>query len=291
MKNLKSEQNNFSVEKTMKFFFPLLLLLLFSFRANAQYFYKDIWSNAQVIKEFSILKNENLKTVKIKSFEDDGEPSEGFFCEKKINKNYTQSQMISRSYITGQSLLVSDYKDGRPVKTTDNTPTTTSTTQYEYDSKGNLATVQTITKADDDSGEITETHEYFYDGNSPAKMLRKKNNVLISTIHFVSDASGNIIEENVEGSGSKDKKYFYYYDDKSRLTDVVHFNEIANRLLPNYMYEYNSANQPKQMISTEEGGNNYFIWKYTYNDKNLRETEKCFSKEKRLLGTIQYVYK
>ena len=78
-------------------------------------------------------------------------------------------------------------------------------------------------------------------GNIPVKMLRKKNNVLISTIHFVSDANGNIIEENVEGNSSTDKKYFYYYDDKNRLTDVVHFNEIAKRLLPNYMYEYNSA--------------------------------------------------
>jgi hypothetical protein len=272
--------------------FPFLLLLLFSFQTNAQYFYKDIWSNGQLIKEFSILKNENLKTVKIKSFEDDGEPSEGFFCEKKINKNFTQSEMISRSYITGQSLLISDYNnEGRPIKTTNNTPTTTSITHYEYDSKGMLTTVQTVTKADDDSGEITETHEYLYNGNSPVKMLCKKNNVLISTIHFVSDVNGNVIEENAEGNNSTYKKYFYYYDDKSRLTDVVHFNERARRLLPDYMYEYNSFGQPRQMISTEEGGNNYFIWKYTYNDKNLRETEKCFSKEKRLLGTIEYEYK
>jgi YD repeat-containing protein len=296
MKNLKLKQTNLSPEKTMKFlfnfFFPFLSLLLFSFHTNAQYFYKDIFSNEQLIREFSILKNENLRTVKIKSFEDDGEPSEAFFCEKKIDKNFTQSEMISRSYITGQSLLVTNYnKEGRPVRTTDNTPTTTSTTQYEYDSKGRLTNVQTVTKADDDSGEITEIHEYLYNGNSPVKMLCKKNNVLISTIHFVSDATGNVIEENAEGNNPGSKKYFYYYDDKSRLTDVVHFNERARRLLPDYMYEYNSFNQPMQMISTEEGGNNYFTWKYTYNNKNLRETEKCFSKEKRLLGTIEYEYK
>ena len=295
MKNHKTKQTYFSPEHTMKFlinfFFPFLLSLLFSFRTNAQYFYKDIWSNTQLIKEFSILKNEHLKTIKIKSFEDDGEPSEGFFCEKKINKNYTQSEMISKSYITGQSLLVSDYNDeGRPVKTTDNTPTATSTTQFEYDNKGRLTKVLIVTRADDDSSQIEETREYFYDKNAPVKMLRKKNNVLISTINFVSDANGNITEENAEGNNNTDKKYFYYYDDKGRLTDVVHFNVIARRLLPNYMYEYNSLNQPKQMISTEEGGDNYFIWKYTYNDKNLRETEKCFSKEKRLLGTIEYEY-
>jgi YD repeat-containing protein len=296
MKNIKLKQTGFFHGNTLKFLsnflYVFILLILFSFRSNSQYFYKDIWSNEQAIKEFSILKNENLKIIKIKSFENDGQPSDGFFCEKKINKNYTQSEMLSKSYITGQSLLVSDYNNaGHPVKTTDNTPTTTSTTLYEYDSEGRLTKVETVTKADDDLAEITESHEYFYEGNSLVKMLRKKNNLLISTIHFVNDASGNVIEENIDGGSSTDKKYFYYYDSKNRLTDVVHFNERAGRLLPDYMYEYNSFNKPNQMISTEEGGNNYFIWKYNYNDKNLRAAEKCFSKEKRLLGTIEYEYK
>ena len=276
-------------------FYPVFLTIAcsISISVNGQYYYKDIWSNLQLVDEFKLLKNDNLKTIKIKSFEDDGEPSEGFFCEKKINKSYTQSQMISKSNVTGQSLLVSDYNaNGQPVKTTDDTPTSTSTTEYEYNQNGQLKVIRTVTKGDDDSETITETHEYFYDEKGrPTKMLRKKSDVLIATIHFVSDSIGNIIEENVEGNSATDKKYYYYYDDKNRLTDVVHFNERAQRLLPNYMYEYNTLNQPKQMISTEEGGNNYFIWKYTYNDQNLRETEKCFSKARRLLGTIQYEYK
>jgi YD repeat-containing protein len=275
-------------------FYPFFSLLFFVFTisANAQYYYKDIWNNQQLVKEFNILKNANLKTIQLKSFEDDNQPSEGFFCEKKINKNYSQSQMMSKSNVTGESLLVSDYNaNGQPVKTTDNTPTTTSTTEYEYDQNGQLKMLRTITKADDDSEEITETHEYFYDEKGrPLKMLRKKGDVLVSTIHFLSDANGNIIEEDVDGNSSNDKKYYYYYDDQNRLTDVVHFNARAQRLLPNYMYEYNAQNQPEQMISTEEGDNSYFIWKYTYNDKNLRATEKCFSKERRLLGTIEYAY-
>ncbi|MEO8416120.1 MAG: hypothetical protein ABI472_20835 [Ginsengibacter sp.] len=278
--------------KGVCFFTFFTITFLFSFSLSAQYYYKDIWNNQQLMKEFAVLKDNNLRIVKIKSFEDDGQPSDGFFCEKKINKNYTQSQMISKSNITGQSLLVSDYNPkGQPIKTTDDTPTITSITQYEYDSDGRLSGTRSVTKADDDSGEIIETHEYFYDekGN-PAKMLRKKNNFLVSTILFVVDSTGNVTEEEVEGNSNIDKKYYYYYDERNRLTDVVHYNERAKRLLPNYMYEYNSLNQPKQMISTEEGGNNYFIWKYTYNDKNLRETEKCFSKERRLLGTIAYQY-
>ena len=292
---LKQSKFSYKMIKRSVIFYPALLLLtcIFSISANGQYYYKDIWNNLQLVKEFNLLKNDNLTTIKIKSFEDDGEPSEGFFCEKKINKNYTQSQMISKSNVTGQSLLVSDYNaNGQPIKTTDDTPASTSITEYEYNEHGQLKMIRTITKGDDDSESITETHEYYYDDKGhPSKMLRKKGVILISTIHFVSDSSGNIIEEDVEGNSATDKKFYYYYDDKNRLTDVVHYNERAQRLLPNYMYEYNTLNQPTQMISTEEGGNNYFIWKYTYNDQNLRETEKCFSKARRLLGTIQYEYK
>ncbi len=267
------------------------LCLASFFDCNAQYYYKDIWNNEQLLKEFSILKNNNFRIIKVKSFEDDGEPSEGFFCEKKLNKNFTQSQMISKSYITGQSLLTSDYNtNGKLIKTTDETPTTSSVTNYTYDNNGRLALMEIVTKGDGDSMQITETHEYTYDDKGrPEKMIRKKNGISISTIHFVSDSSNNIIEEDAEGNAS-DKKYFYYYDDKNRLTDVVHFNERANRLLPNYMYEYTSAGLPKQMISTEEGGDNYFVWKYTYNEQGLRATEKCYSKERRLLGTIEYTY-
>lgn len=296
MKYIKLNQSKFSCKMTKKskIYFPAFFLLacMFSFSVHAQYYYKDIWNNQQLMKEFSLLKKDNLKTIKIKSFEDDGQPSDGFYCEKKINKNYTQSQMISKSNITGQSLLITDYNaEGRPVKLTDNTPTTISTTQYEYDNLGRLSVMRMMTKADDDSSGISETHEYFYDDKGrPVKMLQKKNNVLISTMQFVSDSTGNIIEEDIKSNNSALKKYYYYYDDKNQLTDVVHYNERAKRLLPNYMYEYTSFNQPKQMISTEEGGSNYLIWKYTYNDKNLRETEKCFSKERRLLGTIEYEY-
>ncbi|MDQ6762995.1 MAG: hypothetical protein M3015_10270, partial [Bacteroidota bacterium] len=186
-----------------------------------------------------------------------------------------------------------DYNsEGRLIKTTDNTPTTTSVTDYEYAANGYLKKVTIVTKGDDDMNSITETREYFYnEKGKPEKMERKKNNSLVSTIHFAVDENGNVVEENVEGRNSPDKKYYYYYDDKNRLTDVVHFNERAQKLLPDYIYEYNASNQPVQMISASETGDNYFIWRYDYNDKGLREKERCFSKEKRMLGKIEYEYK
>ena len=247
-------------------------------------------STARINNEFSVLKKENLRSIKIQSFDENDQLSEGFFCEKKINKNFSQSEMISKSNMTGESLLVTDYNaSGQIKKTVTSTPTITNTVEFQYDDSGNLSLVSTYTKADGDSNGIKETHEYFYENNKPVKMLRKKNGILISTITFVADDKGNIIEEDASGSTS-DKKYYYYYDENSRLTDVVHYNPIARKLLPDYMFEYIKNDQPKQMMSVDESGRNYVIWKYAYDDKSLPEIQKCFSKEKQLLGTIQYEY-
>ncbi len=278
-----------------KFFISKFLMMCFLFfvthNSFSQYYYKDIISINQANKEFSVLKNSSIKLVKLKSFEDNDEPSEGFFCEKKINKTSLQSEMISKSYITGQSLLVTDYSpNGKIIKTTNTTPTTNSTAAYRYNDNNQLLEVSTFTSADGDSGSITETHLYEYDEKgSIVKMERRKNSKLIGEILFKSDANGNIIEEDPSGI-ARDKKYFYYYDDHNRLTDIVHYNEIAQRLLPDYMFEYNTKNLPRQMITIDESGRNYFIWKYAYTDTNLPEIQKCYSKEKRLLGTIEFEY-
>lgn len=281
------------IKYILKFFFPCLLIIFFNrFPVSAQYYYKDILSTQKLNNEFLILKNSNLKLVKISSFDETDQPSEGFFCEKKVNKNFTQSEMMSKSNITGQSLLITDYNNtGKITKTVTTTPNTTNTVEFEYDASARISLIRTKTIADGDSLGIIETHEYTYnEEGKPIKMLRKKNNQLISTITFISDDKGNIIEEDATGN-TTDKKYYYYYDSSNHLTDIVHYNVIAKRLLPDYMFEYNTdSNDPTQMISVDETGRNYFIWRYAYNDKQLPDIQKCYSKEKKLMGTIQFEY-
>lgn len=280
----------------LKNFLPLFGMLLLTAsccdKATAQYFYKDIWNPQQLTKEMAILKNEKIRTISAKSFEDNGEPSEGFFCEKKIAKDYSLSETMTRSLVTSQSLLATHFNaKGLIVQTSDSTESSISRTEYFYDDYGKTIAVKTFTIAYDDAGGIEETHNYSYDsGGALQKITREKNNAEMSTVNFKVDEKGNIIEEEERFKNGSSKKYFYYYDDKNRLTDIVHYNDRAKRLLPDYMYEYNSIGQIKQMISIEEGSG-YYIWKYTYNDKGLRETEKCLSKERKLLGSIQYIYR
>ncbi len=273
---------------------PLFYTLFFTAAAatvNAQYYYKDIVSNKQLMAEMAVLKEQKIHTVSLSSFEDDGSPSEGFFCEKKINKKYTSVQTRTKSYVTAASEFTSEFDEkGLLLQTTDSSEIASSSSYFSYYDNGTLKSIVTINRSSDDDfhNEIREEHLYEYNSKgSPVKMLRIKNSTDTTIISFAEDEAGNTgIEKNLKTGDT----YYYYYDAKKRLTDVVRLNPTSQKMLPDYMFEYNYSGQVAQMTTTEEGGSYYFIWKYTY-ENGLRIREKCFSKEKRLMGTIEYEYK
>jgi hypothetical protein len=273
---------------------PVLGIISFICITNhvtAQYYYKDIISNKQLTAEITQLKQQKLRTISLKSFEDDGSPSEGFYCEKKINKSYNEIETRSRSYVTNPSIFVTTFNtNGQLLQTSDSSEVSSSTASYAYNANGLLQSIVTTARSSDDDfkTEIKEEHIYEYNNEGqPVKMVRVKNNVDSTAIVFSTDENGNIgIEKNTKTGDT----YYYYYDAKKRLTDVVRLNPYNQKMLPDYMFEYNSAGLVTQMTTTEEGGSYYFIWKYTY-DNGLRIREKCYSKEKRLMGTIEYEYK
>lgn len=269
----------------------LLLGTLFSTRAYSQFYYRDIWTNQQITKEFAILKAEGIRSINIKSFEADGTSSEGFYCVKKIDKSYDRSQTDSKSDVTGESILITYYNSaGRVTMTIDSTASVSNHTIYKYNNKGQLTNVFFTSKAEIDSSSINEEHQYSYrpDGTLE-KMIKKKGNILYSTVTFKLDENGNVIEENEVVTGQPPYRYLYYYDTKGYLTDVVHYNERLGTLLPDFMYEYDDLGQIDRMTATQEGGG-YVIWRYHYNEKKLRDMERCFSQEKKLMGSIEYEY-
>ncbi len=267
------------------------MVLCFVFTADAQFYYRDILSNDQLRKEMSLYKENKVRSVIIKSFDEDGSESEGFFCEKTISKNYKKTEFFTRSNVSGASLFISYFNEnGQLIKTNDSSVISVSINIYTYDDQNRVKSILSSVRSTDDDfvNEITEEHIYVYnDQNIPEKMIRVKNKYDSSTILFLTDEKNNIgIEKNTKTGG----KYFYYYDNKNRLTDIVHTNEYKQQLLPDYLFEYNSAGQLTQMTATEEGSSDYYIWKYSYAN-SLRTMEKCYSKEKRLMGTIEYEYK
>jgi hypothetical protein len=258
---------------------------------NAQYYYKDILSNQQLIAEMIRLKEQKIRTVSLKSFEDDGSTSDGFFCEKKINRNYTTAETLTKSYVTGASIFTSSFNSkGLLLQTVDSSEISSSTSVYSYTDNDKIKSIVSIVRSSDDDfkNEIREEHIYGYNDKGIAVNMVRIKNLTDSTFFIFSvDENNNIsIEKNTKTGDT----YYYYYDTKNRITDVVRMNKFNQKMLPDYIFEYNNADLITQMTTTEEGGSYYYIWKYTY-ENGLRTREKCFSKERRLMGTIEYDYK
>ncbi len=268
------------------------LVLITGGSASAQYYYKDILSNKVAGDERLVLKDQKIRKIKVHSFEGNGEVSPGFFCEKEIGKDYRKMETYTRSNISGKSLMTSYYNDkDQLVRASDSSDLSVSTSTFEYNDKGNIARIVSRSHSNDDdfNTQLIEAHEYYFDDNNrPVKMLRTRNGKDSAWIQFKLDDQGNVVDEIDESKNGK--HYYYYYNDKKRLTDIVKFNTLRNKLVPDFVFEYNSVGQVTQMVAVEEGvSNDYYTWKYTYND-GLRIIEKCFSKEKILLGYFEYEY-
>jgi hypothetical protein len=108
---------------------------------------------------------------------------------------------------------------------------------------------------------------------------------------MVSDEHGNIIEEHWKRKNITFETYYYYYNDKNQLTDIVRFNKRVQKLLPDFLFEYDAAGRISQMIQVPPGSSNYSIWEYHYNDKGLKLEEICSNRQKQLLGKIVYSYR
>jgi len=119
-------------------------------------------------------------------------------------------------------------------------------------------------------------------------MNLKRNGKESSDILFALDEQGRISIEKEINSG---KSVYYYYDSKSNLTDIVRENERTGKMLPDYMFEYDEKNRLIKMLNTEDGSSNYLVWLYFYNENGLKSTEKIYSKERKLIGRLEYTYK
>ena len=267
------------------------LLLLAGFKSlKAQYYYKDLVSNAQVVADMKAYKANKIKKIVLKSFEDNGEESQDFFCKKEINKDYTKSELYTRAAISAASLFTSTFnKDGKLLNTYDSSLLSVTQIIYTYNSENLIGSITSMVRSTDEDFEntIKEEHFYKYDNGKPSKIIRVKNGRDTTDILFALDENGNVAIEKDTKNGTK---FFYYYDAKNRLTDIVQANEYRKNSKPDYVFEYNNAGLITQMTAVEEGSKSYYVWKYSY-ENGLRIKERCFTDERRLMGSIEYEYK
>jgi hypothetical protein len=269
----------------------LILSICFGTEIYAQFLYRDLISVGQANEEMATYKKGGIKNIKIKSLEPNGEESEDFFCEKKISKDFRKSSLYTRTGNQGKSLMESFFnKQGLLIMTYDSSEIVVSRNEFFYDNNNRLSSTLSYSKSNDDDfvNEITEAHVYRYNEDGiPVSMLRIKNQTDTIIILFSPDENNNVGIEKETKNGSK---YYYYYDENKRLTDVVHTNEFKQRLVADYVFEYNEEGKISSMTTTEDGNDNFTVWKYDY-ENHLKVKERIFDRNGMLMGKIIYEYK
>jgi hypothetical protein len=259
---------------------------------QAQYYYNDIIGVQETGRQMKTFLANKVRSVTATGIDPQGMKSADFNEWQEVLENGTALKITTRN---GQSVTRVYYRfdsDSRLVSSSDSTKDVQNTTTYTYDANGRLNLVQNVIKDLTNDFNQTEIHKWTYNAaGKPATMWRTINNGDSLEVRFTLDDEGNPAEERSFKRGYETGMVYYYYDDRNRLADIVRFNKKANRLLPDYMFEYDEQDRVIQKITTLTSLNlGYIIWRYLYNEQGLKTKEALFDKEKRLTGRIEYAY-
>ncbi len=273
------------------FSITILALLTAGPEAKAQFFFKDIISSKDATKTFNTYRQNKVNRVAVSMLDNYGEPSNDFRLEKKIDKKFLKTELITRTQQSSSAYMYTLHDaTGKTLMSTDSSDISVVKTKYSYTTEGEVASINTniISRDEDFVTEINELHQYEYnDAGELVKMYKIMNAKDTTIIQFAYDESGNLSLEKNTINGTK---FYYYYDENRRLTDIVQASLGRSGLHPDYIFSYNRQGELLQMITTGEANGEYVTWKYTY-ENGLRSTEKLYGKDKKLIGTMEYLYK
>jgi len=268
-----------------------LFLLLFYFAANSQYYYKDLVAAADITRLMKTYTANNIKKITAKGITPEGGASSEFSEVGEING--TTLKVTTNNNKAIATLKYSFNDRGQLISSVDSAINVKSISTYTYDANGKIISISNSATDTDSSGDFsqTEVHQYTYKDGKLDKMWRIINKTDSLEVRFVSDENGNVIEERNFRRGVLADPVYYYYDDRNRLTDIVRFNYKANRLLPDFLFEYDDNDRVIQKITTTSGNNlGYLTWRYLFDEKGLKTKEALFNKDKLLQGRIDFTY-
>ena len=237
-----------------------------------------------------LLRNFQIKKITATSFDGD-EVSKDFVLEQIIDKDGKQITTRTASINNQESYFISSFSANRVYHTVDSSKNAINTVDYTYDKSGKILSITSDSKDFDGSFTNTEIHIWSYDEKGhPEKMLKVKNSTDSTWISFIYDENENLSEEKWQKRNRVIENYYYYYNSKKQLTDIVRYSSKANKLIPDYMFEYDNTGHHTQLTQTQGGLANYIVWKYFYNENGLKEKEMVYDKKQQLMGRIEYRY-
>jgi hypothetical protein len=270
----------------------LYLLLAAPFTCTAQFYYKDVMSMQQTTALQQQYKAQKIRKVAINSFDPGDVPIPNFICFQELSPTFNLIKTYTQSVASMQSVLVSQFNGKMQlIKSSDSSNASLAVTNYTYNEKGLLVTVDITTQSYAYKTGETEKHLWLYDAqNRIDRMYRIRNGNDTTVVQFKLDENNLPVEESWYNRNGQNINRFYYYYTEQKLTDIVTYNSRVKKLLPEYVFEYNTEGLLSSMLSVQTGTSNYLVWRYRYNGQGLKERESCFDKQKQLLGYVTYSY-
>ena len=263
--------------------------------AQAQFYYLDIVNTRQTEENQVLFKNAKISMQIVQSFDAEGRHTDyDFNSERDFSENYRNMRTVTRSVATGRSVMNTYFSArGQLTKIIDSTRSVITTTIYLYDKNDSSHTIKEIyyTSLEPKSKyQMSETRRYTYDSlGRPVKMIRFKGDKLedSTTVNFTLDSAGHVVEEQETGKG----KIFYKYNDQGLLTDIYRYYPSRQKMLPDYVFDYDAKNRigSTTTVSVETG--DYIIYRNTYNSWELLDNQEVYGKHKELVGMVRYRYK
>jgi hypothetical protein len=255
-----------------------------------QYYLNDIIGLRTSQEKYQLMRKNKIKKITANSIEADGSSTKGFILIQELQTDGKKMVTSIANATSPLEKITNFYELSKLKRTIVNRSTIETKTDYGYDEKGLLNRIISTTVDSIQKNPISETHIWQYHPNGvPAQMMKWGDGIDTVTVNFVTDSSGMIIEEYWLKKGKKIETYYYYYT-KNQLTDVVRFNIKANRLIPDFVYEYNQENQLTNMVQVSFNGSAVVHWTYTYHANGLRETETARDKAKNIIAKITYSF-
>lgn len=278
------------VQNMKKSFTGIFFLMVIS-QSFGQYYYSDIAGTQQTNQQYKTLISNQLKKISAVSYEANNQPVENFLLEQLIDNTKQQIVTRSKTSTVGESFFISSYRGNKLSKTVDSSSSAVNTVQYQYEMDGKLKSITSTNKDFDGTLMSTEIHNWFYNAKGqPEKMYRVKNNTDTTYVTFAYDEAGNVGEETWKKKNRVVETYYYYYNAKNQLTDIVRYSKKARQMLPDFIMEYDEKGRVVQMTQTQSASANYLIWRYLFNTNGLKEKEMVYNKKKEFLGKIEYSY-
>ncbi len=268
----------------------LFCILLIGNSLWGQFYLNDIIGLKISQEKYHLMRKNKVKKISANSLEADGSTTKGFILNQELQLDGKKMITTIANSASPVEKITNIYELSKLKRTLVHKSSIETTTDYGYDERGFLNKIISTTVDSVRKNPVTETHIWYYQPNgTPARMIKFGNGMDTVNIEFLIDSSGNIIEEYWFKKGKKIETYYYYYSN-NQLTDVVRFNIKANRLIPDYVYEYNQQNQLINMIQISFNGSAVVHWTYSYHSNGLKETETARDKAKNIIAKIIYSF-